>query len=256
VTASGDALIATARNVESITDLALSHPDLVLVLPLDVTRPDQVRSVMAEAHERWGRIDVVVNNAGYGLIGAVEECSEEQIERNIATNLLGPIHVIRAALPFLRSRRSGHLINISAAAAISNYPGFGIYGAAKCGLEGLSEALRAELAPLGIQVTLVQPGPFRTDFISRSLERATASLPDYQSTSGRFLQMLQRINGKQAGDPDRAASIIVDMVHRGQAPLRLPLGKYAVEKIRKLVRSRESDLTDWEVTAVSADYPA
>ena len=168
---------------------------------------------------------------------------------------MGPIRVIRAVLPFLRQQRSGHLIQISAAAAISNYAGFGIYGAAKCGLEGVSEALRAELAPLGIRVTIVQPGPFRTDFISRSLERAATVLPEYAATSGKFAQFLQRISGKQPGDPDRAASVIVEMVRQGKAPLRLPLGKYAVEKVRKLVESRSAEILEWSKSGESADFP-
>lgn len=253
--AAGDRVVATARNVDALVPLLRLSPDSVALVALDVTKPDQVRSAVAEAHAIWGRFDVVVNNAGYGLIGAVEECSDAQIERNLETNLLGPIRLIRAVLPHLRAQRSGHLIQISAAAAISNYAGFGIYGAAKCGVEGLSESLRAELAPLGIRVTLVQPGPFRTDFISRSLDRAEQRISDYDATSGKFQQFLSRISGKQPGDPDRAAEIIVQMVHRGKAPMRLALGKYAVDKVRKVLRSREAELTEWESAAAGADFP-
>ncbi len=254
--ASGDRVVATARQVHRISDLATRAPDSVVTLPLDVTQPAQVAQAVTQAHAAWGRLDVVVNNAGYGLIGAVEECSEEQIARNLDTNLMGPIRVIRAVLPILRQQRSGHLIQISAAAAISNYAGFGIYGAAKCGLEGVSEALRAELAPFGIRVTIVQPGPFRTEFISRSLERAAIALPEYAATSGKFAQFLQRISGKQPGDPDRAASVIVEMVHQGKAPQRLALGRYAVEKVRKRIEFQSAENLEWSTTGASADFPA
>jgi NAD(P)-dependent dehydrogenase (short-subunit alcohol dehydrogenase family) len=253
--AAGDRVVATARSMESLQPLLRLSADSLVVTALDVTKPDQVRAAVAEAHAAWGRIDVVVNNAGYGLIGAVEECSDEQLARNLDTNLMGPIRVIRAVLPMLRRQGSGHLIQISAAAAISNYAGFGIYGASKCGLEGISEALRAELAPLGIRVTIVQPGPFRTDFISRSMERAATVIPEYASTSGRFAQFLERMSGRQPGDPDRAAAAIVDMVHQGKAPLRLALGRYAVEKIRKWVQTRDAEALEWSATAASADFP-
>lgn len=247
--------MATARSIESLQPLLRLSADSIATIALDVTRPEQVRSAVAEAHAVWGRIDVVVNNAGYGLIGAVEECSEEQMARNLDTNLMGPIRVIRAVLPILRQQGSGHLIQISAAAAISNYAGFGIYGASKCGLEGVSEALRAELSPFGIRVTIVEPGPFRTDFISRSMERAASVIPEYATTSGRFAQFLERMSGRQPGDPDRAAAVIVDMVHQGKAPLRLALGRYAVEKIRKMVQTRDAEALEWSATAASADFP-
>ena len=253
--AAGDRVVATARSVESLQPLLRLSADSLVVTALDVTKPDQVRAAVAEAHAAWGRIDVVVNNAGYGLIGAVEECSDEQLARNLDTNLMGPIRVIRAVLPILRRQGSGHLIQISAAAAISNYAGFGIYGASKSGLEGISEALRAELAPLGIRVTIVQPGPFRTDFISRSMERAATVIPEYGATSGRFAQFLERMSGRQPGDPDRAAAAIVDMVHQGKAPLRMALGRYAVEKIRKWVQTRDAEALEWSATAASADFP-
>ena len=248
-------MVATARSVESLQPLLRLSADSLVVTALDVTKPDQVRAAVADAHAAGGRIAVVVNNAGYGLIGAVEECSDEQLARNLDTNLMGPIRVIRAVLPILRRQGSGHLIQISAAAAISNYAGFGIYGASKSGLEGISEALRAELAPLGIRVTIVQPGPFRTDFISRSMERAATVIPEYGATSGRFAQFLERMSGRQPGDPDRAAAAIVDMVHQGKAPLRMALGRYAVEKIRKWVQTRDAEALEWSATAASADFP-
>lgn len=256
IIAVGDRVIATARRPETLADLESRAPDSVRRFALDVTQPAQIRAVVAEAAQVWGRLDVVVNNAGCGLLGALEECSDEQIERSFATNLLGPVHVMRAALPIFRAQRSGHFLNVSAAAAIANYPGFAIYGGAKWGLEGVSEALRAETLPLGIKVTLVEPGPFRTDFLARSLDRAAQPLPDYAGTSGKFGALLERVNGRQPGDPARAAHELVKLVQSGRAPLRLVLGKYAVEKTRRALKVRADELTEWEAVALAADFPA
>ena len=256
VVASGDRLVATARDVASIVDLATSAPDAVRIFALDVADPARIRAVVAEAAQVWGRIDVAVNNAGYGLIGALEECADAQIERNFAVNLTGPLHVMRAVLPVMRAQRSGHIINVSAAAAIANYPGFSVYGGAKRGLEGVSEGVRAEVAPLGIKVTLVRPGPFRTRFVARSLERASGQIADYDATSGKFAQLLVRMDGRQPGDPDRAAAAIVKMVQDGKAPLRLVLGRYAVDKSRKALAAAEAELAEWAPVGVAADFTA
>jgi NAD(P)-dependent dehydrogenase (short-subunit alcohol dehydrogenase family) len=182
----GQRVIATARGLASIADLAAQHPGSCVALPLDVTDSGQVKSSVGRGIEAFGRLDVVVNNAGQGLIGAFEELGTEQISRNFQVNFFGVLEVIRAALPVMRSQGSGHIVNISAAAAIENYAGFSSYGAAKCALESFSEALAAELKPLGIRVTIVQPGPFRTEFIQRSLERAERHLAEYDRTSGKF----------------------------------------------------------------------
>lgn len=250
----GDRLIATVRKADALDDLRSVYAETLRVVTLDVTDAAQVQEVVAAAAGEWGRLDVVVNNAGYGLLGAVEECSDAQIQRCLDTNLMGPLHVMRAVLPILRAQKSGHLINMSAAATLSNYAGFGIYGGAKAALESISEAVRAEVAPLGIKVTLVVPGPFRTDFISRSLVKADGKITDYEKTCGQFAGFLERINGKQPGDPAKAAAAIVKMIHDGKAPLRLPLGKYVTEKIRKRNANSERELTEWEAIAVATDY--
>lgn len=168
----GQWVIATARREAALDELAARYPETCRVLALDVTDFSQVKAVFAHAADASGRLDVVVNNAGRGLIGAFEELGGEQIARNFDTNFFGALKVIRAALPILRAQRSGHIVNISAAAVISNYAGFSIYGASKWAPEGVSESLAAKLKPLGIKVTIVQPRPFRTDFIGRSLVRA------------------------------------------------------------------------------------
>ncbi len=250
----GDRLIATARHPETLAPLSAAGPDRVRTFALDVTDAATVASVVAEAGAVWDRLDVVVNNAGYGLIGAVEECTSDQIRRCLETNFHGPLNVLRAVLPRLRAQKSGHLINISAAAAIANYAGFGAYGAAKAALEALSDSVRAEVALLGIKVTLVQPGPFRTDFIGRSLERASTTLPDYARTAGKFAAFLRSIDGQQPGDPLRAAAAIVKLVHDGKAPARLPLGKYVTRKIRDRAATMLREVDEWEAVAVAADY--
>jgi NAD(P)-dependent dehydrogenase (short-subunit alcohol dehydrogenase family) len=252
----GHRLVATARHPSHLADLAAAHPATCEILALDVTDPDQVRDTVAAAARVWGHLDVIVNNAGYGLIGAIEEYNEDQIRKNFETNFFGPLHVTRAALPLLRARRSGHFVFLSAAAAITNYAGFGVYGASKGALESLAESLRAETAPLGLKVTLVQPGPFRTDFIHRSLEHAATRIPDYDATSGRFAQFLTGMDGKQPGDPDRAAQIIVDLVTTGRAPFHLPLGRYVVDKIKRLAATTAREAAESEALAASADFPA
>lgn len=246
--AAGQRVIATARDVRSIADL--EQVGSCEVMALDITDAENVREVIAAA----GALDVIVNNAGYGLIGAVEECSDEQIRRNVETNFFGPLNLIRAALPGLRAQRSGHIVNVSAAAAIANYAGFGIYGGAKAALELMSESLRLELAPLGIQVTLVQPGPFRTDFIARGLERAAHEIADYDGSARKFARFLDSMNGRQPGDPVKAAGAIVKRVLGGEAPLHLPLGKYAVKKLRDKAAALTREAEKWEAVASAADF--
>ncbi len=249
----GDLVIATARNPEALSDLASRVPDSLRVLPLDVTRPDSIAAAVQAALAEWGRIDVLVNNAGQGLIGAVEECADAESRASFETNFFGPLAVLRALLPHFRERRSGHIVQMGAAAAIANYAGFGIYGAAKAALSSLTESLTQELKPLGVRVTLVEPGPFRTDFIGRSLARATATVPDYAATSGRFGQYLARIDGKQPGDPHRAAEAIVRLVQSGEAPQRFVLGRYAIDKTRKTFAAKERELAQFEAAGAATD---
>lgn len=251
----GDQLVATARQPVALDTLVASAPDRCLALPLDVTDATQVATAISAAVARFGRLDVVVNNAGYGLLGAVEECDDTQIRRCFETNFFGAMNVIQAVLPRFREQQGGHLVNITAAAAIANYAGFGAYGAAKAALEALSESVRIETGLLGIQVTLVEPGPFRTDFIARSMERAARRIPEYDRTSGKFAAVLKSIDGKQPGDPHRAAAAIVAMVHSGKAPFRFPLGRYMVKKLRDRAAECIKAAEEGEMIAASADAP-
>lgn len=254
VLARGHRLIATARQPETLDELVAADPSRCRALALDVADASQVAPVVAQAAEIFGRLDVVVNNAGYGLVGAVEEYDEAQITRNFETNFFGALRVIRAALPILRAQRRGHFVNISAAAVIANYAGFSIYGATKWALEGLSESLAAEVRPLGIKVTIVQPGPFRTEFISRSLERASASIPDYDPSSGKFRRFLETMNGRQPGDPAKAADAIIAAVESDNPPLRLVLGKYAIDKTRRKLGSAARELDAGSAAGAATDF--
>ncbi len=252
--ARGHRVVATARQPEQIVPLTIEYPETCQVIGLDVTVPAAVQAAIAEAAALFDGLDVVVNNAGRGLIGALEELSDDQIERNFDTNFFGALAVIRAALPFLRAQGRGHIVNISAAAVIGNYPGFSIYGAAKWALEGVSESLAAELKPFGIKVTIVQPGPFRTDFIARSLERAEAHIPDYERSSGKFQRVIESMDGKQPGDPTKAAEAIIAAVESETPPLRLVLGKYANDKARRTYAEAEKQRAAWEHVGLPTDF--
>lgn len=256
VLARGHRVAATTRSIDALGELAAQFPDTCRALALDVTDAAQVKSAVAQAVAEFGRLDVVVNNAGYGLVGAFEELGTEQITRNFDANFFGALEVIRAALPVLRAQASGHIVNISAAAVISNYAGFSIYGATKWALEGVSESLAAELKPLGIKVTIVQPGPFRTDFVARSLERAENHIAEYDRTSGRFARLIESMSGKQPGDPAKAAEAIIAAVDSETPPLRLILGKYANDKTRKKLADAERERAAWEPVGSPTDFSA
>jgi NAD(P)-dependent dehydrogenase (short-subunit alcohol dehydrogenase family) len=255
VIAHGHQVAVTARDVSQVEDFVEDYPLQVRAYALDVLQPESIRQAVAEARRDFGRLDVVVNNAGYGLIGALEECSEEQMLRNIETNLTGPLRVMRAALPIFREQRGGHFINMGAAAAISNYAAFSVYGGAKAGMELASEAVEAEAAPFGVKVTIVIPGPFRTDFITRSLDRAEQSVPEYAVTAGKFRGFLEKVDGKQPGDPAAAAQAIIQAVESDKPPFRLVLGKYAYQKARRQLDRLRGELDGWEPVGLATDYP-
>ena len=250
----GERVVATARQTASLDDLSVQYPNDLAIMSLDITDSAQVKEVVAKAAEVFGSLDVVVNNAGYGLIGALEEYDDAQLEKNVLTNYLGPLFVMRAALPIFRAQKSGHFINMSAIAGFENHPGFSVYGGAKSALDSASDALREEAAPFGVKVTVVVPGPFRTDFISRSLDKAPVTLPEYARTSGKFAKILQSIDGKQQGDPVKAAELIVQMVQDEKAPARLFLGKYAMDKVRNKVSAIQKDLETWEEESLKTDF--
>ncbi|WP_028937467.1 SDR family oxidoreductase [Pseudonocardia spinosispora] len=251
----GARVVATARDVASLDDLRGDGPDDVIRLPLDVTDPAQVRASVAEAIDRAGAIDVLVNNAGHGLVGALEELSDEQIRRVLGTNVFGVLAVTRAVLPHLRARRRGHIVQMSSVGGVVANPGHALYGTSKFALEGMSEALAGEVAPFGIRVTIVEPGPFRTDFAGRSMEFAEP-IDDYRGTpAGSLRERFSEQNGNQPGDPRKAAEAIIAAVRDESSPLRLPLGPAAVTRIRAKLESQLADLAAWEKVSLDTDFP-
>ncbi|MDT7664039.1 MAG: hypothetical protein QOD04_3595 [Pseudonocardiales bacterium] len=255
VLAHGDRVIATARNVAALDDLTGPDPDRVIRLPLDVTDPAQVRAVVAEAIERAGAIDVLVNNAGHGLVGALEELTDEQFARVMGTNVFGVFAVTRAVLPHMRARRRGHIVQLSSVGGVVGNPGHAAYATAKFAVEGLSEALAGEVAPFGIRVTIVEPGPFRTGFAGRSMNFAEP-IDDYRDTpAGALRARFSAQDGVQPNDPVRAAEAIITAVRDNSSPLRLPLGPEAVSRIRQKLRSQLADIEAWEKVSRDTRFP-
>ena len=253
--AQGDRVVATARDPRRLQSLVAANPATCHALALDVTSPEQIAAVIPAALAAFGGIDVLVNNAGSGLVGAIEETSDAEIARSFEVNFLGALRVTRSVLPHFRARRGGHVVFLSAAAAIANYPGFGIYGAAKRAVEGAAESLAQEARPFGLKVTIVQPGPFRTDFIGRSLAHAAAPLAEYDATRGKFARYLASVDGQQPGDPALAAAALIAAVNAERPPLRLVLGAYAHEKTRRTLAAAQRELEAWAPVAAATEYP-
>jgi len=250
----GCKVVATARDVGKLTDLKNEFGDLVSIKELDVTNNAQISGSVESAIKTFGSIDVLVNNAGYGLVGALEEYSEEEMQKNFNTNFWSAINLIRTVLPMMRAQGSGHIINISAGAAIMNEVGFSIYAASKAALDLASEALCWELKPLGIKVTTVVPGPFRTEFITRSLNRTENNIEDYEQTVGKFVNFLEKIDGKQPGDPDKAAEAILNIANTEKPPLYLYLGEYAYKSGNRKIKEMKRYLDDWEDIGLHTDF--
>jgi NAD(P)-dependent dehydrogenase (short-subunit alcohol dehydrogenase family) len=223
--AHGDQVIATARDPQQVTDALPEAGNALVAQRLDVTDPGQAAAAVAAGTERFGRIDVLVNNAGYGLFGTVEEISDAEARALFDTNVFGLLNVTRAALPVLRSQEAGRVINMSSSAGFASSPGRGLYGASKSAVEAITEALHGELAPLGIHVTVVEPGSFRTEFLSAgSVHQAKQNISDYADTVGKFLTGMEASNGHQPGDPVKAVAAIRKLADAPEPPLRLQLG--------------------------------
>lgn len=247
-------MAATARKVEDLAVLQEQFPGKVRAFALDLTNPASIRTAVAAAHEELGHLDVIISNAGRGLLGALEDLPEEQIRQNIDVNLFGLIRLVRAVLPILRAQHSGTIVNISALAALANHPGFTVYGGAKAGMEAVCDGLHAELAPFGIKILSVEPGPFRTDFIRRSLDQPVPAQNGYTATVGKFSNLLKSIDGKQAGDPEKAAEAIFQAVESPNPPSRLLLGRYAYKTARQRLEQLTRDMDDWEPVGATTDF--
>jgi NAD(P)-dependent dehydrogenase (short-subunit alcohol dehydrogenase family) len=252
--AQGHAVVATARNPKTIVERFGDHPN-VLAVALDVTDEAQAHAAAMAAIERFGRIDVLINNAGYGLLGAVEEATAKEIEAVYRTNVFGLLAVTRAVLPYMRRRRSGHVINFSSIGGYAAAAGFGVYCSTKFAVEGLTEALAQELQPLGIYATVVEPGAFRTDFLdAKSLEVSPRSIEDYRPTSGAMREIAKNINNAQPGDPAKLAQVLIDFLDAPNPPVRLPLGSDTVAAIEAKNAATSELLNRWRAVSVSTDF--
>jgi NAD(P)-dependent dehydrogenase (short-subunit alcohol dehydrogenase family) len=256
VLAAGDHLVATARDAAALAPLVAAAPERVLALALDVNEEGDVADAIGQTLARFGRIDVLVNNAGYGLAGAVEEISDAEARAQFETNLFGTLNLIRAVLPAMRAQRGGHILQISSVAGFVASPGLGLYNASKFALEGYSEALAQEVAPFGIRVTIIEPGPFRTDWAGSSLATPTRPIADYADSAHKTISTINGYSGKQPGDPQRAAAAMIAIVNTEHPPLRLALGELALNRMRGKLASVAAELNTWESTTLATAYPS
>jgi len=255
VLARGDRVVATARNPEQLRGLVDGHGDRARVFPLDVTDAEAAVAAVEFAVAEFGRIDVVVNNAGYANSAAIEEMEPGDFRAQIEANLFGVVNVTRAALPMLRKQRSGVVVQFSSVGGrVGGTPGMGAYQTAKFAVEGFSEVLASEVRPFGVNVVIVEPGAFRTDWQGSSMTMREPG-PDYRDTVGRIHEFRRSTNGSQPGDPARAADVIIDVVGDPQPPRRLLLGAGAVEQALAAGAERDEEARRWAAVSRSADFP-
>jgi NAD(P)-dependent dehydrogenase (short-subunit alcohol dehydrogenase family) len=251
----GDSVVATARNLQALAEALPAGDERLLTVELDVHRPEQIAAAVDAAVAAFGRIDALVNNAGRGLVGAVEETSDAEARAVFDVNVFGLLAVTRAVLPQMRAQGSGLVINVSSVGGFVAWPGWGVYCATKFAVEGLSDAMKHELEPLGIKVTAIEPGPFRTDFLDgSSLHIAATEIADYASTGGAARTWAVDNNAGQAGDPEKAAAIIVGLASEDRLPERIQLGANAVHDIADKLARTSRDLEQWREVALSADF--
>jgi len=251
----GDQAVVTARDASQVADLVAIAPDRALAQRLDVTDNDQIAAAAAAAKDRFGRIDVLVNNAGYGYQSSVEEGDDREIRAQFEANVFGLFAVTRSILPLMRAQRSGLVVNITSIAGLVGFPSSGYYAASKHAVEGWSDALAVEGAPLGIRVVCVEPGPFRTDWAGRSLRQTPSRIADYVDTAAKRMQMMRDISGKQAGDPHRAAQAIIDLADDPAPPRHVVMGRFAYETAVEQLRDRLDSIERQRDSALATDFP-
>jgi len=251
----GDKVIVTARNTADIKDLVESFPQTSLAVKLDVTKQTDIEQTVKQAIEKFGRIDVLVNNAGIGYFGAIEESEDEEIRRMFEINFFGLANMTKEVLPIMRKQRSGHIVNIASIGGLVSFPAVGFYNATKYAVDGLSESLAKETAPLGIKVTVIAPSGFRTDWAGRSANNSKVVIEDYAATAGQNKNNIRGYSGNQPGDPVRAAKAIINAVESENPPLRLLLGVAALKNARIKITELQKDFDTWEETTVGADFP-
>ncbi len=255
VLAAGYKAVVTARKVADIQDIANKYPENALAVKLDVTDPGEVKAAVAEAEKHFGKIDVLVNNAGIGYFGAIEESEDGEVRRMFEINFWGLAAVTKAVLPGMRKQRSGNILNIASIGGLVGFPAVGFYNATKFAVDGYSDALAKEVGPLGIKVTVVCPSGFRTDWAGRSANNSKTVIGDYKTTAETNKNAIRGYSGKQPGDPVRAAKAMVKVVEAENPPLHLLLGAAALKGARNKLEVLKKDFDAWEETTVGADFP-
>lgn len=253
--AQGNQVAVTSRNTGDVTDIINDYPDTSISIALDVTKDAEIKHAVDQAIEKFGRIDVLVNNAGIGYFAAIEESEEEEVRKMFEINVFGLAHVTQAVLPQMRKQRSGHILNIASIGGLRGFPGIGFYNATKFAVDGFSESLSKEVAHLGIKVTIIAPSGFRTDWAGRSAKDSGKEIADYAETAGKNKDTIRGYSGNQAGDPALAALAMIKVVESENPPLRLLLGQAAVKGAREKIEELRTDIDAWEETSVSADSP-
>jgi NAD(P)-dependent dehydrogenase (short-subunit alcohol dehydrogenase family) len=251
----GHNAVVASRKIEDVADIVSGYSDTAIAVKLDVTNPDEVKSSVEEALAKFGQIDVLVNNAGIGYFGAIEESEEDEVRRMFEINFWGLAEMTRAVLPGMRAKRSGHIVNIASIGGLVGFPAVGYYNATKFAVDGFSDALAKETAPLGIKVTVVCPSGFRTDWAGRSANDSKIVIEDYKATAETNKNFIRGYNGKQPGDPVRAAKAIITAVESENPPLHLLLGVAALKGARNKLEVLKKDFDTWEQTTMGADFP-
>lgn len=252
--AKGYNVVVTARKTTDVADIISNYPDTALAISLDVTVPQQIKEAVKLAINHFGHIDVLVNNAGIGYFGAIEESEEEEVRRMFEINFFGLAHMTNEVLPHMRKQRSGHILNVASIGGLRSFPAVGFYNATKYAVDGLSEALSKEVAPLGIKVTVICPSGFRTDWAGRSAKNTAVKIEDYATTAGKNMSDLRGYSGNQPGDPVKAALAMIQVTETENPPLRLLLGAAALKGARIKLEELRKDFDDWADVSEGADF--
>jgi len=255
VLAAGYLAAIGARKTGDVADLIAAYPETALALKLDVTKPDEIVTAVAAAKEKFGQIDVLVNNAGIGYFGSLEESDEQEVRQMFEINFFGLAKLTKEVLPVMRAQRSGHIVNISSILGLVSVPAVGYYSATKFAVDGYSESLSKEVAPLGIKVIIIAPSNIRTDWAGRSANETPNTIGDYQATAGAVKNHLRSISGKQDGDPARMSAAIIRVVESENPPLRLLLGNDAFNEANAKLVAAKADYDAWAETSINADFP-
>ncbi len=255
VLAAGYRAAVASRNTDDVKDIVDAYPDNAIAVKLDVTKANEISAAVEQVQNKFGQIDVLVNNAGIGYFGAIEESEEDEVRRMFEINFFGLANVTKVVLPILRKQRSGHILNVASIGGLVGFPAVGFYNATKFAVDGFSESLAKEVAPLGVKVTVIAPSGFRTDWAGRSANNSKIVIDDYKDTAGANKDNIRGYSGNQPGDPVRAAKAMIKAVESENPPLRLLLGEAALKSARNKLDVLKKDFDTWEETTVDADFP-